>query len=81
MLNPSGLEYRVHPHQLSALLASGGAASLLEIPYVNSRNRLIGNYLVNQSSNGLRGGADIGYPYKIHCSNGVAEQAQIASAR
>jgi len=28
---------------------------------------------MNQLSNGLRGGADIGYPYEIHCSNGTAE--------
>ena len=40
-----------------------------------SRNRLVGNYLENLRSNGLRGGVNIGYPYKIHCPNGTAEWA------
>lgn len=55
-------------------MVSGGGASLLEISYVNSRKRPIGNYLLIPPSNGLRGGVDIGYPYIIHFPNGAAEQ-------
>lgn len=40
-----------------------------------SSKRLVGNFLGNQFSNGLRGGANIGYPNQIHCPNGVAGQA------
>jgi hypothetical protein len=47
---------------------------LLVDSYMGGRKLPIGNYLLNQASNGLHGGVDISYPCIIHFPNGAAGQ-------